>query len=164
MDAPYYPSSTLLRKTGMLEVIAAASSEEHFRSINRCYFTRALSEQLRTRIERGPSKALSAAELHAKLLVLYPTLMLDTTDRGRLTDLPTPIHIQTSENSKLPSILLTPFRSPPPSFNQDINGQHMQMTFRINDEPIDVEAWLEWLRLMPDSIRHVKTDGPWRGR
>ncbi|KAG7120880.1 hypothetical protein HYQ46_010868 [Verticillium longisporum] len=36
MDAAYYPSSKMVRQQGVLELIAAAVSEEHFNELERC--------------------------------------------------------------------------------------------------------------------------------
>src|SRR5436189_283992 len=49
MDAAYYPSAKMVSEQGVLELVAASASEEHANALNRCAFTKALAELLRTR-------------------------------------------------------------------------------------------------------------------
>ena len=168
MDSAYFPSSKMVRQHGVLELIAAAVSEEHFRALDRCTFTRALAEQLRTRAGQSYMEPLSAAEVHAKLLSIYPTLMQDRhPDQEMITSLPSPLHMQTSGSSRFPSILLQPMQPSyirnGLSYGQDLGGNQLSLSIRLaNDDPIDIETWVEWLRLMPDGIKEVKVDGPFR--
>ncbi|RYP61242.1 hypothetical protein DL769_007783 [Monosporascus sp. CRB-8-3] len=61
MDAAYYPSSNMVRQKGVLELMAASSSEGHFRVLERGSFTRNLAEQLRM---LQPPRVLHSPELH----------------------------------------------------------------------------------------------------
>lgn len=168
MDAPYYPSSRMVRQHGVLELIAASVSEEHFDALGRCAFTRALTDQLRISARRA--HPLSAAELHSILLSSYPKMVSDRSPEAEtVTSFPSPLHIQLSGNSHLPSIFLAPLLSAPvtpphpPAFSADGDavaaaGQHhLQLSFRLSDDrPPDMDSWLAWLRLMPDGIQEVK--------
>jgi len=164
MDAAYYPSSNMERKQGVLELIAAAGSEKmHSNMLSRGVFTRALTEELRNKA-RGPNQlSLSAVELHAKLLSMYPRMMLDRRsppDRDSLTSYPSPLHLQISSNPRLPSIQLTRLHRTSLPFGVDLTGPQVHLSIRLKDEEIDIESWTEWLRMMPEGIKDVKVDGP----
>jgi hypothetical protein len=163
MDAAYYPSSRMKRQQGVLEVIAASVSEDHFSCLDRCAFTRALTEQLRTRASR--MNPLSAAELHSILLASYPKMVQDKyPERETITSFPAPLHTMMSGNAKLPSIFLSPIQqSSPPrnSFSYENNPQ-LHLLIRLNDDNVDVDTWNEWLRLMPEGIKDIKVEGPFR--
>lgn len=163
MDAAYYPSSRMSRQRGVLEIIAASMSEDHFNALDRCAFTRALAEQLRTRATR--SNPLSAAELHSILLANYPKMIQDRNpERETVTSFPAPLHTMMSGNSRLPSILLAPVHQTSPlrsSFSYENNPQ-LHLSIRLNDDNVDVDSWNEWLRLMPEGIKDVKVEGPFR--
>jgi hypothetical protein len=167
MDAAYYTSSKMVRRQGVLELIAAAVSEEHFRSLDRCTFTQALTELLKTRAGQSFNEPLSAAEVHSKLLSDYPKLIQDKhPERETITSFPSPLHMQTSGNSRLPSILLAPLQSgflrTSLSHPQDFNGPQLNLSIRLASDDIDVETWTEWLRMMPDGIKDIKVEGPYR--
>jgi hypothetical protein len=170
MDAAYYPSSKMVRQQGVLELIAASVSEEHYKAVDRCAFTRALTDQLRTRAtQQRHLKELSAAELHSKLLSLYPKMIQEQyPDRETITSFPSPLHMQTSGNSRLPSILLAPVPQTPPMrtglpFSPELNGPQLLVSIRLaNEEELDMDSWTEWFRMMPDGIKEVKVDGPYR--
>ncbi|KAK0630088.1 hypothetical protein B0T17DRAFT_589689 [Bombardia bombarda] len=139
MDAPYYPSSKLVRQEGVLELIAASASEDHVQFLDRSAFTRALTEQLRTRASQKFMSPLSAAELHAKLLSFYPKMIQDRNpEKEMVTSFPSPLHIQVS------------------------GGTHLSLTFRLADDNVNLDSWVEWLRSMPEGIREVKVEGPYR--
>lgn len=163
MDAAYYPSSRMSRQRGVLEIIAAAMSEDHFSALDRCAFTRALADQLRTRATRA--NPLSAAELHSILLANYPKLVQDRNpERETVTSFPSPLHTMMSGNSRLPSILLEPLHQTSPlrsSFSYENNPQ-LHMAIRLHDDNVDIDSWNEWLRLMPEGIKDVKVEGPFR--
>ena len=82
--------------------------------------------------------------------------------------LPSPLHMQTSGNARLPSILLAPLAPASPTrggplFAQDPNGPQVHLSIQLaNDEPLDMDSWTEWLRMMPDGIKDVKVEGPYR--
>ncbi|KAM7202373.1 hypothetical protein V8F33_002781 [Rhypophila sp. PSN 637] len=153
LDSAYYPSLRYVKNKdkGVLELIAASASEDHVGTLGRSAFTRALSRQLRTRLSKR--SALSAAELHARLLSNYSEMI----EKQNTTSFPSPLHFQVS-GTKLPSILLAPVpkgRSPLPSESPTSGGNFMNMTFRLSDEPVMTEEWVEWLRLMPEGIKEV---------
>jgi hypothetical protein len=165
MDAAYYPSSKLVRQQGVLEVVAASTSEDHFQAIERASFTRAVAEQLRTRAsQRNFMAPLTAAELHAKLLYSYPKMVQDRyPEKPVVTSFPSPLHMQISGNSRLPSILLAPVRRGLPfGIEPELAGPQLNLTLRFGDDaaPFDMEKWTEWLRLMPDGVKDVKVEWP----
>ncbi|KAH8899405.1 hypothetical protein GQ53DRAFT_309072 [Thozetella sp. PMI_491] len=164
MDAAYYPSSKLVRQQGVLELIAASASEDHLQFFDRSIFTRALTEQLRNRASQKYTEPLSAAELHAKLLSLYPKMIQDRTPETKvLTSFPSPLHMQMSGNARLPSVLLAPVvRNMPLGIESPQNGIQMTFTFKLADESISLENWAEWLRNLPEEIKEVRVEGPYR--
>lgn len=164
MDAAYYPSSKMVRSRGVLELIAASVSEEHHQVLDRCAFTRALADQLRMRATR--LSPLSAAELHASLLAAYPNLIQERNpEKEMITSFPAPLHIMMSGNPRLPSIFLSPVYQGSPlrssSFGYENNPQ-LHLSIRLNDDNVDLEIWNEWLRLMPEGIKDVRVEGPYR--
>lgn len=163
MDAAYYPSSRMVRQKGVLELIAASASEDHVGALDRCAFTRALVEQLRTRATR--CNPLSAAELHSLLLASYPKIIQDRCpEKETITSYPAPLHTMMSGNSRLPSIFLSPVYQNSPlrnSFSYE-NSPQLHLSIRLQDDNVDIDSWNEWLRLMPEGIKDVKVDGPFR--
>ncbi|ODA80519.1 hypothetical protein RJ55_03478 [Drechmeria coniospora] len=163
MDAAYYPSSKMVRQKGVLELIAASVSDEHLVALDRCSFTRALAEHLRTRASR--SSPLSAAELHSILLATYPKMIQDRSpEKETITTFPAPLHCMMSGNSRLPSIFLSPIYQYSPlrnSFSCE-NSPQLHLSIRLLDDNVDVDSWSEWLRLMPDGIKDVRVDGSFR--
>ncbi len=164
MDAAYYPSSKLVRQQGVLELIAASASEDHSQFFDRSAFTRALTEQLRTRASQKYTDPLSAAELHGKLLSLYPKMIQDRAPETKLiTSFPSPLHMQMSGNARLPSILLAPVvRNMPLGVESPQNGIQMNFTFKLTDESINLESWAEWLRMLPEGVADIRVEGPYR--
>jgi hypothetical protein len=162
MDAAYYPSSKMFRQQGVLELIAAAISEEHYVSLSRCAFTHALADLLRTRANR--QNPLSAAELHSNLFASYPKMVQDSKpEREVVTSFPAPLHRMMSGNSRLPSIFLSPITTYNPlRTSQHDNHPLLQMSIRLSDDNVDIDTWSEWLRLMPDGVKDVKVEGPFR--
>ncbi|KAL0935045.1 uncharacterized protein CTRU02_209636 [Colletotrichum truncatum] len=165
MDAAFFPSSKMHRQHGVLELVAAAVSEEHFDALDRCTFTKVLTEHLKTRASQRFTSPFSAAELHSKLLSTYPSLVQDKNpEKETITSFPSPLHMQVSGNARLPSILLAPLNIGPmrTSLPFGTEGQQLVLSIRIGDDPIDVDTWTEWLRLMPEGIKDVRVDGPYR--
>ncbi len=165
MDSAYYPSSQLVRHEGVLELIAASASEDHVKIVDRSAFTRALADQLRTRASQTFMKPLTAADLHAKLLALYPKLIQDRNpEKEMVTSFPAPLHIQVSGSSILPSILLAPVQKGALPYTPDSpsGGAHLTLTFRLSDDNINADAWAEWFRRMPEGVRDAKVEGPFR--
>ncbi|KAI1334322.1 hypothetical protein F5Y15DRAFT_409735 [Xylariaceae sp. FL0016] len=180
MDSAYYPSSKMVRQKGVLELIAASASEDYFDLLERSSFTRALAEQLRTRSAQrsSNSNALSAAELHSRLLSLYPKIIHSSRstrlDRDAVAgnsaarpSYPAPLHMQMSGNARLPSITLSPPQLPPtlpspPTSSTTHAGPHLTLSIRLTDESsISLENWAEWFCMMPEGIRDVKVEGPY---
>ncbi|KAJ2989860.1 hypothetical protein NUW58_g3248 [Xylaria curta] len=166
MDSTFYPATKMVRRRGVLELIAASAPEDYYHLIERGIFTRALTEQLRTRAIQRFSNTLSAAELHSKLLSLFPKLILDRyPEKGATTVFPAPLHMQTSGNVRLPSITLSPLplQLPKPHSSPDNAhaGPQVTMSIRLTDEPLSLENWTEWFRMMPEGIRDVKVEGPY---
>jgi hypothetical protein len=163
MDAAYYPSSKIVRQKGILELLAASASESHAASLGRCTFTRTLSELLSTRAARATP--LSAVELHALLFAKYPNIVRDSNpEREMITTFPVPLHTMMSGNSRLPSIFLSPVYHSTPlrnSFSYENNPQ-LHLSIKLTDDNVDIESWNEWLRLMPEGVKDVKVDGPFR--
>ncbi|KAK3945408.1 hypothetical protein QBC46DRAFT_117307 [Diplogelasinospora grovesii] len=168
MDCAYYPSSKPLRKEGVLELIAAAASESHTKFLNRSAFTRALTDQLRTRASQKFKQPLTVAGLHAKLLSAYPEMLKDISpEKEIVTSFPSPLYLHFSTNKYLPSIFLAPLSLGilPPVSDSPSNGSggsQMSLTFRLSDDTINQDAWAEWFRSMPEGIREVKVEGPYR--
>ncbi|KAK8016506.1 Tyrosine-protein phosphatase non-receptor type 6 [Apiospora rasikravindrae] len=166
IDAPFYPSFKMVRQKGVLEIIAASTSQEQYNLIGRNSLTRALTEQLRSRISQRPSDALSAAEFHSKLLALYPRIVherhlgLDAVART-----PSPLHLQMSGNWRLPSITLAPLQFVPPKaplFSPEANGgPQLNLSIRLTDDTLNIESWASWLRMLPEGIKDVKVEGPY---
>lgn len=166
MDAAYYPSSKMVRQQGVLEIIAASASEDHVPLLGRTTFTRALTGQLRLRAQQKFMSPFSAAELHARLLSDYPFIVQDrNADKEIITSFPSPLHIQMTGSSRLPSILLSPnVRRRLSSFGIDTSqtGPQVNLTIRLTDDALNMESWAEWLRMMPEGIKDAKVEGPYR--
>jgi hypothetical protein len=162
MDAAYYPSSKMVRQRGVMELIAASASEDHYNILDRSSFTRNLSEQLRARATQRLPTALSAADLHSKLLSLYPKMIHDKhPGKDLISRHPSPLHMQMSGNPRLPSITLTPVQPRAPFSPVSPHGPQLTLTIRLTDETLNVENWAEWLRLMPEGIKDVRVEGPY---
>ncbi|KAI1365990.1 hypothetical protein F5Y08DRAFT_157578 [Xylaria arbuscula] len=169
MDSIYYPTTKMVRRRGVLELIAASAPEDYYHLLERGVFTRALTDHLRARAIQHFPNALSAAELHSKLLFLLPKLIHDRhPEKGATTAFPAPLHMQTTGNARLPSITLSPLplQLPKPHSNSDTThtGSQVTMQIRLTDESLSLENWTEWFRMMPEGIRDVKVDGPYTFR
>ncbi|KAK0729296.1 hypothetical protein B0T21DRAFT_385379 [Apiosordaria backusii] len=177
LDCAYYPLYQTVRRHGMLELIAASAGEDHVKLLGRSAFTRALIEQLKLRAVQKFKEAYSATELHAKLVSVYPSLVREQNpEKETITTFPTPLFVQLSGNKVLPSILLAPLvvrqhhQQPsgditPTPYTPDspaAGGSHLSLTFAMSDDTFNTEAWAEWLRSMPQGIRDLKVDGPYR--
>ncbi|KAI2626041.1 hypothetical protein GGS26DRAFT_599949 [Hypomontagnella submonticulosa] len=163
MDAAYYPSSKMVRQRGVLELIAASSSEDYFDVLDRNSFTRTLSDQLRTRATQRSAYPLTAAELHSKLLSIYPKIIQDKhPEKGTVLGFPSPLHIQISGNARLPSITLSPPQPPRQLYSPgNHNGPQLTLSIRLTEDALNMDTWAEWLRMMPEGIRDVKVEGPY---
>ncbi|KAL2178791.1 uncharacterized protein P884DRAFT_197041 [Thermothelomyces heterothallicus CBS 202.75] len=161
MDCAYYPTHSATRRFGMLELIAASAGEDHVELLGRSAFTRALTEQLRTRAAQPFREPFSVAELHSKLTSLYPGMVQERNPgKQAIASFPTPLSMQLSGTKTLPSILLAPLRHDAPSAST--NGLQISMTFRLTDDPFNMDSWAEWLRTMPGGITEVRVEGPYR--
>lgn len=107
---------------------------------------------------------MSAAELHVRLMSSYPRIIENLNQsKERLTSHPTPLHIQMASDARLPSILLAPCRKPlPTSPEATAPGTQLNLTLRLVDGAVDKAAWAEWMRLLPEGVREVKCDTPYR--
>ena len=166
MDATFYPCSKLARRQGVFEIIAASAGEESKQALGRVAFTRALTEELSTRLHqkyRGPFSALSAAELHVRLMSSYPRIVEErNANKERLMSYPSPLHIHVASDARLPSILLAPCRKPlPTSPESPAHGSQLNLSLRLYST-IDKAAWIEWMRLLPEGVREVKCESPYR--
>ncbi|KAI0151563.1 hypothetical protein GGR57DRAFT_175866 [Xylariaceae sp. FL1272] len=166
MDSAYFPTSRMVRRKGVLEVIAASASENYFNYLERGIFTKILIDQLRTRPLQRSSATLSAVELHSKLLSIFPKLIVERhLEKGTFPEFPTPLHTQTSGNTRLPSITLSPqlaTLSKPLSNPEGVVS--LTISIRLTDESLSRENWAdnwtEWFRMMPEGIRDAKVEGP----
>ncbi|KAL2021409.1 hypothetical protein VTK56DRAFT_7162 [Thermocarpiscus australiensis] len=162
LDCAYYPSYKTVRHQGMLELIAASAGEDHAERLGRTAFTRALTDLLRMRAVQQYKEPFSAAELHSKLLSLYPEMIQEQhVEKEVIARCPTPLIMQLSGVKTLPSILLAPLRRDEPPGSPE-SGSHISITFRLADDAFNMDSWAEWLRLMPEGIMEVKVDGPYR--
>ncbi|KAI1259514.1 hypothetical protein F5Y18DRAFT_296333 [Xylariaceae sp. FL1019] len=166
MDSAYYPTSRMVRRKGVLEVIAASASESYFGYLERGIFTKTIIDQLRTRHLQRSSATLSAVELHSKLLSILPKLVLERhPEKGTSPEFPTPLHTQTSANTRLPSITLSP---QPATLSKPLSNTEgvvsLTLSLRLTDESLSRENWAdnwtEWFRMMPEGIRDAKVEGP----
>jgi hypothetical protein len=156
-----------VRHRGVLELVAAASSEEHYSKLGCGSFSRVLIEILRLRAGKRLTNALSVAELHSEILASYTKIIGERypDQREAVTqNSPTPLHLQVSGNSRLPSITLTPLQRRTSLYSPDMNphGSQLNLSIRLNEDTLNVESWNEWFRLMPDEIKDVKVEGPYR--
>jgi hypothetical protein len=46
--------------------------------------------------------------------------------------------------------------------SQHDNHPLLQMSIRLSDDNVDIDTWSEWLRLMPEGVKDVKVEGPFR--
>lgn len=147
----------------MLELLAASAGEDHVELLGRSAFTRALTDQLRTRAVQPFKEPFSAAELHSKLLSLYPRLIQEQNpEKEVVAQFPTPLSMQLSGTKSLPSILLAPLQHGEPPRPPSPSGSQISITFRLGDEPFNMDSWAEWLRSMPEGIREARVDGPYQ--
>lgn len=167
MDAAYFPSSKMVRAHGVLELVAASASDHHMRMLGRATFTRALSEQLRARTtQQRFLDPFTASELHSRLLSAYPKITRDREpERDRVHSVPSPLHLRIAASSRLLPIVLVPMElegagrlmRPLPFKEARIN-----LAINLTDvEALSEDAWIEWLRMMPDGVRDVKLEGPY---
>lgn len=160
MDSAYYPSSQLVRQEGVLELIAASAGEDHTKVLDRSAFTRALTDQLRTRASQKSAGPLSAAELHAKLMSMYPKMIQDRSPEEMITSFPSPLHFQVSGDTRLPSILLAPLQKTalPHTPDSPSGGLQVTMTFRMSEDAANAD-WAECFRWMPEGVKDVRVEG-----
>lgn len=163
MDCAYYPSYKTVRRQGMLELIAASAGEDHVELLGRSSFTRALTDLLRTRAVQQFKEPFSAAELHSKVLSLYPCIIREQHPENEvMARFPTPLCIQLSGVKTLPSILLAPLRHGEAPRSPQSGPHLISLTFRLAEDTFNVDSWAEWLRSMPEGIMEAKVEGPYR--
>lgn len=162
MDCAHYPTHTASRRSGMLELIAASAGEDHVEQLGRSAFTRAVADQLRKRAAQPYREPFSSAELHARLLSLYPEIIREQNpEKEAVVRFPTPLSMQLSGTKTLPSILLAPLQHGEVP-RASSSGAQISITFRLTDEPFNMDSWAEWLRMMPGGITEARVDGPYR--
>ncbi len=152
MDSAYYPStSTMVRQRGMMELVAASASEDHVRRLDRSFFTRGITDVLQL---RPMTPAISVAELHSRLLSLYSKMIRDRPEETGI-GFPSPLHLQISGNSILPSIVLSAMKGPEalPDRTCDIS-----LLLKLIDAGPESDRWVEWLRTAPDGIKEVRVE------
>ncbi|KAF3023763.1 hypothetical protein E8E14_014328 [Neopestalotiopsis sp. 37M] len=163
-DAVYHVCSKMTRRKGALEVLAASVSEEHYHLLGRNTFTREFIQQLRARLSQHAPGAVSVAELHTRFLAMYTKTAQERQSPGRALRTSIPLHLHVSGDSRLPSITLSPLQSGQPrtpGFNSETPGSyHLNLSIRLSEENIDTDCWGEWLRMMPDGVKHVVVSGP----
>lgn len=170
MDAAYYPLSALTRKQGVFELLAAASGADHANQIGRNTFTRALTDLLPRRINQPGD--FTASDLHVQLLSSSYPKALEGGAQGRdqeqqlLASFPCPLHLQLSGNARQPSVSLAPV-STHGAQNGTTNGipgtvPELAVTFRVPADAVNHDSWAEWLRQMPNGIKGIEVDGPYR--
>lgn len=163
MDCAYYPSYKTVRRQGMLEVVAASAGEDHVELLGRSAFTRAVTDLLRSRAAQHFKEPFSAAELHSKVLSLYPGMIREHHPESEImVRFPTPLCMQLSGIKTLPSILLAPLRHGEPPRSPQSGSHIISFTFRLEDGTFNTDSWAEWLRSMPEGIMEAKVDGPYR--
>jgi hypothetical protein len=99
------------------------------------------------------------------LLSSYPRIVQDLhPEQEILTSFPAPFHTMISSNSNLPSVLLSPLQQSSPRRNSFLfdNSPQIHLSITLTDDNVDVDSWNAWLRLMPEGIRDVKVEGPFR--
>ncbi len=163
MDCAYYPSYKTVRRQGMLELIAASAGEDHVELLGRSSFTRALTDLLRTRAVQQFKDPFSAAELHSRMLSLYPSMIREQHPENEvIARFPTPLCMQLSGIKTLPSILLAPLQLGEPPRSPQGGSHIISLTFRLAEDTFNMDSWAEWLRSMPEGIMEAKVDGPYR--
>ncbi|KAK3995395.1 hypothetical protein QBC44DRAFT_25167 [Cladorrhinum sp. PSN332] len=166
LDCAYYPMYQNVRQKGMLEVIAASAGRDPVEQLKRDSFTRIVNEQLKARAAQRFKDPFTAASLHAKLVSEYARLVQNHNPEQEITvNFLTPILLQQSSNKVLPSIPLAPLQKGPALvFTPDspTSGANIRFTFTLSDNTFNLDAWSEWLRSMPQGIKDVKVEGPYR--
>lgn len=163
MDCAYYPTSKNIRRQGMFELLAASAGEDHVDILGRSAFTRALIDLLQTRAAQQYKEPFSAAELHSKLLSLYPGIIREQNAQAEIISrFPTPLCMQLSGNKTLSSILLAPLQAGELLRSPQSGSHGITITFRMADGTFDMDKWAEWLRSMPEGIVEAKVEGPYR--
>ncbi|KAL2258854.1 hypothetical protein VTK26DRAFT_7670 [Humicola hyalothermophila] len=163
MDCAYYPTYKNIRRQGMLELIAASAGEDHIELLGRSAFTRALIDLLQTRAAQQYKEPFSAAELHSKLLSLYPGIIREQHPETEvISRFPTPLSMQLSGIKTLPSILLAPLQTGELPRSPQGGSHSITITFRLADGTFAMDSWAEWLRSMPEGIVEAKVEGPYR--
>lgn len=166
MDGAYFPSPDVMRKRdGVLELISPTTSAAHMAVLGRASFTHWLSEQLRARAKEG-SEPLTICELYERLLSLYSKQHRDFQQAVPET-MPMPLHIRAGAARFMP-IGLQPVDADSGGarlhkVSHGLKDMRLSINIALNDnEPSNMDSWIEWLRLMPDGVRDVKVDGPYQ--
>ena len=71
--------------------------------------------------------------------------------------------MQMAGNARLPSILLAPvMRNMPLAIESPQTGIQMSFTFKLCEDSVNLDTWADWLRMMPEGIKDVRVEGPYR--
>lgn len=164
MDAAYYPNQYryMRRTTRSLEILAASTQA----NLERGVFTRALSDQLRTRARLKLLGGISIADLHARvttssLLRLQEPLGSDVGGATLPPSPPVPLHLQFAGSPRTSSIILTPKTNrelgAAMGVNDEASGRKggaggLVYTFRV-PAGANQDIWEEFLSTLPDDAR-----------
>jgi hypothetical protein len=168
MDCAYYPMYQKARSKGMLEVIAASAGQDPVELLKRGSFARIIAEQLRTRALQKFRDPFTASSLYANLLSEYAKFVQNhDPEKEIVSSVPTPIFLQQSSNKVLPSIPLSPLSKGMGSGSvftpeSPTGGANIRFTFTLSENTFHLDPWSEWLRSMPEGIKDVKVEGPYR--
>lgn len=170
MDAAYYPNQyRYMRRTNRsLEVLAASTQANMERGV----FTRALSDQLKSRARLKLLGGVSIADLHSRVTTsslltmgarLHEPLGADVggiTLPPSSTICPVPLHLQFAGSPRTSSIILTPKTNGElgtMGVNDEAGGKKggaggLVYTFRV-PPGANQDLWEEYLSTLPDETR-----------
>ena len=161
IDAAYYPTS-LVRRKGVVELIAAGGGMDHTRLLQRGIFTRTLTEELDRASQNPGTRPLSVAELHSRLCT---TLMSSHTSPPRPSSFPCPLHLRLSGSVRSSSILLAPLPCadrgggrPVTTTPESPAAPDFSIGFYLAEDTLmNRDSWAEWLQSMPEEVTKVVT-------
>ena len=168
MDAAYYPNSyRFMRRTNRSLELFAASTQANF---ERGTFTRALSDQLKTRARLKLLGGISIADLHARVTT-SPLLIADARFQEPLGSdgegmplspspnsfPPVPLHLQFAGSPRTSSIILTPKTHGELAVNDEGSRKKggaggLVYTFRV-PAGANQDIWEEYLSTLPDETK-----------
>jgi hypothetical protein len=162
-DAPYHQPRHIDRTNGVLEVLAATSTGDHFHALGRNKFTMAITSLLRNRFIRPYQNPFRIGNLHADVATKYFSVVtpdFNRPQRPHLDDFPAPVFYQFGSD-RIASITLAPIRrSPPPSQHGQDAPTYLEIRLEGGDGLIRKDLLDEWLRLAPWKVSEAKVEGP----